>query len=71
MSELNYHTQLNDAIKGKKIILEAGYIKMYGKKVRGSHRHRAQRAEGRQDAVAWVDIEIYPTGQFKLSGSGT
>jgi len=68
VSALNYHTQVNDAIKGRKIILEAGYIKMYNKKMKGSHKHRVQRAEGRQDAVAWVDIEVYPTGQFKLAG---
>lgn len=71
MSALNYHTQVNDAIKGKKIILEAGYIKVYNKKVKGSHQHRVQRAEGRQNPIAWVDIEVYPTGQFKLTGSGT
>jgi hypothetical protein len=71
VSELNYHTKVNDAIKGRKIILEAGYIKMYDRRVRGSHRHTAQHAEGRQNAVAWVDIEVYPMGQFKLPESGT
>jgi len=69
MNSLKYHTDVNDAIRGKKIILEAGYIKMYNKKVRGSHQHRVERAEGRQNAVAWVDIEVYPTGQFKISGT--
>lgn len=71
MSQLNYHTNVNDAIKGKKIILEAGYIKMHHKKPKGSHQHRVERAEGRQNAIAWVDIEVYPTGPFKITGSAT
>jgi hypothetical protein len=69
VNELKYHTQVNDAIKGNKIILEAGYIKMH-KKVKATHKHRVERAEGRQNARAWVDIEVYPTGQFKITGLG-
>ncbi len=65
MSELKYHTEVNDAIKGNKIVLEARKIKKIDKPVKGSHGHRAQRAEGRHNARAWIDIEVYPTGQFK------
>lgn len=67
MSALKYHTDVNDAIKGDKIILEARGIKTVGNPVKGSHRHKTQRAEGRHNARAWVEIVVYPTGQFKLS----
>ena len=68
MSELNYHTQVNDAIKGEKIILEARNIKTSKNPVKGSHRHRTNRAEGRHNAIAWVEIEVYTIGQFTISG---
>ena len=66
MTELIYHNKQNDAIKGDKIILEARKIKISTKPIKGSHAHKANRAEGRHNAIAWVDIEIFPTGQFKL-----
>jgi len=61
---LKYHTEVNDAIRGDKIILEARIIKELDKPVKGSHRHKIQRAEGRHNARAWIEIQIYPTGQF-------
>lgn len=66
MSQLTYHDKLNDAIRGDKIILEARKIKQQQNPVKGSHRHKTQRAEGRHNAFAWVEIEVYPTGEFKL-----
>ena len=66
MSALNWHKDVNDAIMGDKIILEARKIKQVKNPVKGSSAHRAQRAEGRHNARAWVDIEVRPTGEFKL-----
>jgi len=64
VNDLKYHTEVNDAIRGDKIILEARDIKKLDKPVKGSHRHKTQRAEGRHNARAWIEIQIYPTGQF-------
>jgi hypothetical protein len=66
MSGLVWHKNVNDAIMGDKIILEARKIKKVDKPVKGSSQHKTQRAEGRHNAQAWVDIVIYPTGLFKL-----
>jgi len=67
MSGLKWHNEINDAIMGDRIILEARKIKKIDKPVKGSSKHRAECAEGRHNARAWVDIVIYPTGEFKLS----
>lgn len=67
MSDLKYHTDVNDAIMGDKVILEARKIKKADKPVKGSHLHKTQRAEGRHNARAWVEINVIPKGEFKLS----
>jgi hypothetical protein len=67
VSELTYYTKLNDAIKGERIVLEARKIKKVDIRVKGTHKHTVERAEGKRNARAWVEIEVYPTGEFKLS----
>ena len=67
MSGLKYHTDVNDAVMGDKVVLEARKIKKLDKPVKGSHLHKTQRAEGRHNARAWVEINVFPKGVFKLS----
>jgi hypothetical protein len=66
VSGLVWHKNVNDAIMGDKIILEARKIEKVDKPVKGSGRHKAQLAVGKHNARAWVEIEVFPTGQFKL-----
>jgi hypothetical protein len=51
---------------GDRIIIVARRIDKDKKPIQGSGRHRAQRAVAKQNAQAWVDIPINPTGIFKL-----
>ena len=66
MSALNWHRNANDAIIGDKIVIIARDIRKDKKPVPDTGRHKAQRAFAYENARAWIDVEIVPTGQFKL-----
>lgn len=64
---LNWHRDVNDAIMGDKIIIVARKIDKENKPIKGSGKHRAQRAVARHNAQAWVDISVNPSSTFNLA----
>lgn len=65
MSSLNWHTDVNDAIRGDKIIVVARKISN-PEVVKDSGRHRARCVVAKDNARAWIDVPVKPGPQFPL-----
>lgn len=64
MSDLNYRVEINDALKGTRIVLRARKV-VIPSVVASSGRHNAMQTHGTENAQAWIEVPARWVGEKK------